>query len=91
MGPGKGEILAGEKAVAVAGAPETLVSTSTPARSVTVQAKPSNIGKAKVGNASAQKIELEAGESIALFVLNLKLVYIDVTVNGEGVNYLGVG
>ena len=81
-------ILAGEKTVTVAGVAEPLA-VSTTAKYVTIVAKTTNTGIIKVGNATSQKVQLEATESILLVADNLNKIYIDATVNGEGVDYIG--
>lgn len=86
---GSSTLLAGQKTVAAAETPEPLAA-STPCRSVTVQAKPTNTKSVMLGNASAQFLELPPGASISIGIADLALVYVKVQVAGEGVNYLGV-
>lgn len=85
----------GFKVVTTAGTAVALA-TSTPAKWVTLQAYRSNTENIAVGasgvDASATAgtgtgVTLAAGESITLPVDNLADVYIDATVNGEGVRY----
>ena len=82
-------LLAGEKTVAAAGSPEALAGSTAVVSGVVVQAKPANAGNVLIGNSTSQKILLTAGESVPLSIDNLSKVYVDVTVNGEGVNYVG--
>jgi hypothetical protein len=82
-------LLAGQKSVASAGAPEALAA-STASLSVVVQAKRSNTRSVLLGTSSVQFLELLPGESVGFDVQNLNQVYVKVSVNGEGVNYLGV-
>lgn len=86
---GSDALLAGQKTVASSGTPEPLAA-STTCRAVTVQAKPSNIARVYLGNASAQYVELGPGDSITLPITDLALVYLAVDTDGEGVNYVGV-
>lgn len=81
-------ILSGSKTVATAGVAEALAA-STSSNRVVVQAKSTNTGTLLVGNAGSQDIELTAGDSVELSIDDLATVYLDVTVNGEGANYLG--
>lgn len=67
---------------------------STAAKWVTVQAQTDNTGWIAVGatgvdatEATGNGVLLDAGESITLLVDNLADVFIDSTVNGEGVRY----
>jgi len=61
---------------------------------VTIIAKRGNTGYIYVGNASVSSsdygVELAAKDSITLPVNNLNLVWIDSSVNGEGVSYVAV-
>lgn len=66
------------------------IASSTSCKSVLVQAKSANTGTVKLGNSSLQYIEMTAGDSISIDIDNLNKVYIDVTVDNEGINYVGV-
>lgn len=61
-------------------------------REVRVTAKPANTGDVYVGGSTVAAASnggtLGAGDAIVLAVSNLNLVWIDVSVNGEGVDYL---
>ena len=89
----------GVKTVATAGTDEALVASSTPAVWVTIQAQTDNTGGIAVGAsavdatvATGTGVYLAAGESVTLPVDNLADVYIDSTVNGDGVRYTyGIG
>jgi hypothetical protein len=82
-------ILAGEKVVALATTAQA-IAVPTACSSVIVQAKTTNTDVARVGNATTQHFELSPGQSVGLAASDLSHVYVDVAVNGEGVNYLGV-
>ena len=80
----------GSKAVTTAGSEVTLVASSTACRSVTIQAKRANTGYIYVGGAtvaSTSGVELSPGDSISLNIDDLVKVYIDSSVNGEGVQF----
>lgn len=79
-------ILAGTTTVTTAGTPVAL-GASTAIKSVLIQAETGNTGVIYVGNASAQTIVLSAGDIYAIDIANLATVYIDSSVNGDGVNY----
>ena len=84
----------GRKVVAAAGTRETLVAASTPAKTVIITAETDNTGVIVVGGstcvaalATRQGTPLDAGDSIVLEVDDLVDVYIDATVNGDGVTF----
>ncbi len=79
-------ILDGATTVTTAGTPVAL-GASTAIKSVLIQADPSNTGLIYVGNASSQSIELSASDIYTIDIDNLSKVYIDSSVNGEGVAY----
>ena len=84
-------ILNGQKAVATAGTDEALAS-STTSKWVIVKAFYSNTGYIYVGASgvtSANGYVLEAGEAIGLDIDNLNKVYINSSVSGEKVSYIG--
>jgi len=81
-------VLAGEKIVATAGTPVPLGSGALRV-GVLIQAKPGNTGVIYVGNPTTQKVELSAGKDIFVRVDDLADIYIDASVSGEGVNYIG--
>ena len=83
----------GEKDVAVLGTAEALVAASTPCYQVTIQAKRTNTGRIYVGGVTVPNndtggIMLGNEESIMLWVTDLNKIFINSTVNGEGVTYL---
>lgn len=85
----------GRKTVAAAGTEEALVSTSTPAKYLIVQALKGNTNDVTVGTvgvdgalATRDGIALSAGDFVPLFVDNLNQVYVDAITNGEGVSYV---
>lgn len=81
-------VLAGDKTVAIAGTAEALA-VSTTSVSVTVQAKVANTNDVFVGNATTQDATLTPGDSVVIDIDDLDKVFIDVTTNGEGVNFVG--
>jgi hypothetical protein len=79
----------GSKDVATAGTAETLATTTT-IKSVTVQAKNSNTGVIYVGGStvsSTSGISLYAGDSVNMEIDDLVKIYVDSSVDGEGVVY----
>jgi len=83
---GNTTVLSGSKSVATAGVAEALAA-STAARAVIVQADTTNTGNVLVGNAGSQDVLLFPGDSISIDIDDLNKIYVDVTVNGESVNY----
>ena len=86
---------AGRKTVTTAGTAETLVaSTDTLVVGVIIKAFKENTGTVHIGistvdSSSAKQYELEAGEAISISINDLVKIYVDVSVNGEGVQYIG--
>jgi len=81
----------GQKTVATAGSAEALASSQAIVSGVTVKALATNTGIVYVGNAAvaaANGLELAAGESVFIEVANLATVYLDVSVNAEGVSWI---
>lgn len=83
----------GVKTVTTAGT-DVALATSTSARWVVIQAQTDNTGVIAVGEAGVDAtvatgtgVALAAGESISLPCDDLANIYIDATVNGEGVRY----
>lgn len=85
----------GHKEVTTAGTPVALAA-STPAKWMTIQAYRSNTGYIAIGgsgvNASSTTgtgtgMTLGAGEAVTLPIANLSSIYLDATVNGEGVRF----
>ena len=88
-------LLDGRKEVAATATAEALTSTSTLASYVIITAETNNTGVMAVGGstvvgvvATRRGIPLNAGDSISLGAVDLSKVYIDGTVNGDGVTYL---
>lgn len=85
----------GRKTVAIAGTAETLVASSTPLLvGVVIKAFKENSGIVYVGTSSVdsnsdKQYELEAGEAIAISVNDLVKIYVDVSVSGESVQFIG--
>jgi len=82
----------GQKNVTTAGTRVALAS-SQAVVSVSIKAKITNTGYIYVGNAtvsSSNGFLLMAGESISLDISDLATVYLDSSVNGEGVYYLAI-
>lgn len=86
----------GFKNVTTAGTRVALVSSSTPVVCVTVTATSSNTGQIVVGGSTVvaagagttrRGTPLSANESYTLYIDDLADVYIDATVNGEGVTF----
>lgn len=87
----------GRKVVATAGTAERLAS-ATRCRSVAITAETDNTGVVVVGGstvvaalATRRGVPLEAGQSVSFDVNDLSSVWLDVTVNGEGVSFLFTG
>jgi len=88
----------GSKTVSTAGTGEKLVASSTIVTGVIIQAKEANtnpvfVGDSGVDNTTSPQITLDAGESVSIFPgegfdLDLAEFYVDVTTNGEGVDFL---
>lgn len=85
----------GRKVVTTAGTAVQLSTTSAVCTTIAIQAETDNTGDIAVGDANVvaadgaeRGIILTAGDSTTLAVNNLNLVYIDSTVNGDGVTYL---
>lgn len=80
----------GHKTITTAGT-QLALAASTTVKSVSIKALSTNTGLAYIGNStvsSTDGYELSAGEAIDLDVNNLASVYVDVSVNGEGVSYI---
>lgn len=87
----------GRKTVTTGGTAEALSSTATSISEVTITAETDNTGYVVVGNSSVvaslatrKGTPLSAGQTITLAVNNLTKVYLDVTVNGDGVTYTAI-
>jgi len=94
-----GDIADGVKVVATAGTDVALVASSTPVKFVAIQAQTDNTGNIAVGatgvdatEATGTGILLGAGESIVMdHVMDLADVFIDSSVNGDGVRFTYIG
>lgn len=83
----------GQKAVAAAGTQVSLVAVVTDCKSVTVKAKTTNTGFIYVGASSVSSSDgfiLSAGDTVSLDINDVSKVYIDASVNNEGVSFLYV-
>lgn len=83
----------GKKTVTTAGTQVCLVSSSTPCYEVLIQALRTTggriyIGGSTVANDDSNGVYLTAGQSIQITAQNLTQIYINSTVNGEGVTYI---
>jgi hypothetical protein len=70
---------------------EVALASSTSIKSVTVKALSTNTGFIYVGSSSvssANGFELSSSETVSIDIDNLSKVYIDSSVNGEGVSYI---
>ena len=88
----------GRKEVAVTGTAERLVATSLPCKEVIITAEDTNTGVIVVGTstvvasaATRRGTPLTAGASLVLDVDDAFKVYLDTTVNTDGVTYIIVG
>jgi len=82
----------GQKAVTTAGTEVALASSQAILSGVTIKALHANTGWIYVGTnpvTSTTGFVLDAGEQVFIEVANLATVYIDSSVNGEGVSYIG--
>ena len=87
-------ITTGRKVIAAAGTAERLTAASTAARLVVITAETDNTGVIVVGGASVvatqatrQGTPLTAGATITIPIDDLYKIYLDTTVNGDGVTY----
>ena len=92
-----GSITSGRKTITTHNVPEQITASSTPIKSVTIQALPGNVGSIAIGSSNAVRasaaanmngIILEAGDAYPVYVDNLNKFWIDASVNGEGVTYM---
>jgi hypothetical protein len=94
-GAGYSIIGSGKKIITTAGVKETLVSSSTPCKEVLVMALPTNTGEIWVGDANVSAsdkigIVLYKGDAISIQIDNLQKIYLDATVDGDGVSFIYV-
>lgn len=87
-------IISGELDVTSAGTPEPLSATTIPIRKLYLKAKRKNTGYVAIGDsgvdaaeATEQGYSLESEDPIVLEFADLKDIYADVTVDGEGVSW----
>ena len=85
----------GRKTVAASATAEALVDTSTPCNYVEMTAETDNTGIIVVGGstvvaalATRRGIPLSAGESMGFRIKDLQSVWLDTTINGDGVSYI---
>lgn len=81
------------KTIAAAGTRERLIAVTTPCTGVTIKALAGNTGDVYVGTSDVDAthgIILDAGEAISFDIDDAYKIYLDVSVNGEGVSYLYV-
>lgn len=85
-------VIAGQTTVTTAGTQVALgTSTALPSGLLRIKALHANTGWIYVGDStvdSATGFVLDAGEEVVLTINNLATVYIDSSVNGEGVSYI---
>lgn len=93
--PGGTTINDGRKTVTTAGTRERLVASSTPAIQVIITAEEDNTGRVVVGGGnvvaalgSRRGIPLGPGDGITLDMPDLYNIYLDTTVDGDGVTFL---
>lgn len=94
--PNRESFITGQKTVTTAGTAVQLPSVKIPdGFKVILIAMPANAGfiylgnsKASVENVADRLNRLDAGDSIALQVTDLSTVWIDASVNGEGISYI---
>ena len=81
----------GQKTVSTAGTQVALASSQAITHSVKIKALHGNSGWIYIGNSSVSSSNgyvLDAGETVEIQVANLATVYVDSSVNGEGVSYV---
>lgn len=83
----------GQKNVTTAGTRVALVSSATPTIQVLIQAKRTNTGRIYVGGSTVTNddttgIYLNAGDGIVIETTDVSKLYINSTVNGEGVTFV---
>lgn len=83
----------GSKAVAVAGTAEKLIATVTPCKKVLITAKGANTGNIFVGGSTVDSTrgkQLVPLQDVEIEIDDLSKVYVDSSVNTEGVTYVYV-
>lgn len=93
--PNRATFATGQKDVTAAGTGENLIAQAIPdGFSVVIKAKNTNTGRIRVGNSKANAesttvaFTLGSSQDVKLYVTNLNLVWVDATVNGEGVEWI---
>lgn len=89
--PSPTSVVSGKDTVAAAGTHEQMA--NVPCLSVTIRALSTNTGLIYLGPdgvSSTTGYQLSAGESVDIAIDNVNRIYIDSSVNGEGVTYLAV-
>ena len=87
-------VVSGRKTVTTAGTGEALGSSTALGEGVIIMALKDNTNNVFVGDSSVDKTsdkqyELEPGEATAIAIDDIAKVYVDVTTNGEGVQFIG--
>lgn len=87
-------VIDGRKTVAAAGTREALAGAATAARRVDITALSANTGTVVIGGSTCvaaagarRGTPLLAGDTVTVHISDLANLYIDATVNGEGVSY----
>lgn len=84
----------GQETVTTSGTEVQLVASSTPCSSIVIKALSTNTGSIAIGSNSSVTVSngflLVANESVSLDLDNVQDVYIDTTVNGEGVSWIAI-
>lgn len=85
-------IVSGIKMVAAAGAAEPVVAGVTLMNVVQIQALTTNMGTVHIGDSSVDTVTnpgttLYAGDSMTIDIDDLNKIYVDVSVNGEGISF----
>jgi hypothetical protein len=91
-------LASGRQTVTTGGTAVALATTSAPALQLEITAETDNTGLIVVGDstvvaalATRKGTPLNAGDTLTLYGVDLKDVYLDATVNTDGVTYLAVG
>lgn len=86
-------VKAATRTVSSAGTQVTLTTTSTPCKSVIIKALSTNTGFIYIGGSDCSNTAgyiLSAGESISMDIDDLFKIWIDSSVNAEGVSYIAI-
>lgn len=86
-------VTTGKVTVTTAGTRVEIIGSATPIQSVTIKALAANTGAIYVGNSgvtSSNGFALAKGDTVSLDLVDLSTIWIDCSVNGEGVTYLAV-